>query len=671
MKKNLAVILICLLCCAILCGTLAEAPAEQAGSVEGQEIFAEPVQETAPEQVAYPNDEAALIPMSAGEEAVEPVQGAVAEQSVAGQEASDPVADIPAAEAPQEVSDGTAEYLPQEVLAPADSVPEAQPQPEAPAEVAPAEAPDAGVCAFGETAVVENDTWQDVNLVRADGFSGPLALVNGQLTLVNVTINGVPARDADLAAYFSLGPTGSVVIRDGGALALNLSAFSFNKGSKRTLMLTENGVEVPGKRARWASSDKKVAKVSKGVVSGKRAGTAVIAAEYNGASVRCLVAVTDFKQVKSVKFNKSKLSLALYGSVQLAVAIRPADAYDPTLTWTSSAPEIVSVDQNGWIAGLSGGKATVTATASNGKKASCKVTVEEIKPKAVRFEQSYVSLNPGNTYATRVSFEPETVSNPSVTFASDNPAVATVDASGIITANDYGKATITVTSASSGVNSACRVSVMKPGTKRMEGLIIGINPGHQKRTVTKLYPLAPGSSQKAKGVKTGACGKWTRVNEYETVLAIGLKLKALLENEGATVVITRTTNDVMLTNIDRAKMLNDAGVDVALQLHCNSVSNQRAEGFISYIRTTTEYADVNRAIGQAIADAASAECGCVNHGVKVQNGYMSLNWTTTPSVLLEMGYISNRKEDALLATDEYRDRMAHGIMEGLCTYFGR
>ena len=42
--------------------------------------------------------------------------------------------------------------------------------------------------------------------------------------------------------------------------------------------------------------------------------------------------------------------------------------------------------------------------------------------------------------------------------------------------------------------------------------------------------------------------------------------RVLLEEQGATVVITRTSNDVMLTNIDRAKMLNAANVDVALQL---------------------------------------------------------------------------------------------------------
>ena len=205
----------------------------------------------------------------------------------------------------------------------------------------------------------------------------------------------------------------------------------------------------------------------------------------------------------------------------------------------------------------------------------------------------------------------------------------------------------------------------------MAGLVIGINPGHQIKTIKKKYPLAPGSSKKAYGVKTGACGKWTRVNEYETVLQIGLKLARILTEQGATVVITRTKNDVMLTNIDRAKMLNAAGVDVALQLHCNSSKFRDHEGCSGYIRTTGDWAAESRAMSKALTKAISAETGCVNLGVKINNNYMSLNWTTTPTVLLEMGYLSNKKEDKLLATDDYREKMARGICEGLCAYFGR
>ena len=256
---------------------------------------------------------------------------------------------------------------------------------------------------------------------------------------------------------------------------------------------------------------------------------------------------------------------------------------------------------------------------------------------------------------------------------SSDEFVAIVDhETGEITAVNCGTATVTVIStANHSIKNTCTVCVIEEGAPRMAGLIIGINPGHQIKTIKTLYPIAPGSHKKAYGVKTGACGKWTRVPEYETNLRIGLKLRKLCQDAGAEVVITRTKNDVMLTNIDRAKMLNEAGVDVALQLHCNSISNKRANGNSGYIRTTGDWVEESRAFSKAITAAISAECGCVNLGVKINNEYMSLNWTTTPSVLLEMGYLSNREEDRLLATDEYRQKVAQGIFNGLCEYFGR
>ncbi len=632
MKKSTLLRALALWMCLILTGTaaLAEAPVADIAAPEA------PVQEQ-PEFALTAADVAEADPAPAEEPA--PAEPAPVEE-------------------PAPVDDG-----PTSVAAPEATAEEAQ-QPAAPAE-------DPNTRSFAQTATVETETWTGVDLVRADGFAGALAQVNGQLTLVNAKIDGKPAREADLAACFSLGPNGMIAIQDDAPLALSLSAFCLNKGSKKALSVRFNGAEVPAKKVKWATSDKKVAKVSRGKVTAKGAGMALITAAYEGATASCLVVATNYKPVKSLKLSPKKLTLALYGTQQLGLTISPADAYNPAITWTSSNPAVASVDGNGWVAGLSDGVATITATSGNGKKKSCKVTVKEVKPTEVAFAKPYLSMNPGDTFQATVKMTPEAVTNPAVTFTTSDAAVATISETGLITATGYGSATLTVTTASGGLKATCKVSVREPGAKRLAGLTIGINPGHQKKTVFTLYPIAPGSSQKAKGVKTGACGKWTRVPEYETNLAIGLKLMALLTDAGANVVITRTTNDVMLTNIDRAKMLNDAGCDVALQLHCNSISNQKAEGNSAYIRTTTEYAEVNRAIGACITEAISAECGCKNLGVKINNKYMSLNWTTTPSCLLEVGYLSNKKEDALLATDDYRNKVALGIFNGLCAYYGR
>ena len=454
------------------------------------------------------------------------------------------------------------------------------------------------------------------------------------------------------------------------ALALNVSELILYKGVSSTLSLTFNGEPVAAKQAKWASDSAKVASVSKGKVKGLKAGEAVITATYQGETAACRVRVV--LPVSKVKLNKSSATLAQGGALTLKATLTPKNAYDLSVTWSSSKPSVASVDESGVVTGLSKGSATITATSASGRTARCKVTVKVILPKSLDFKQLYVTMHPGEQFATTVTLSPESVSDPRVIYASSDPAVATVDESGVITAVGVGTATITGTAAASAkaVNT-CKVCVIEPGSARMAGLIIGINPGHQIKTIKKQYPLAPGSSETAYGVKTGACGRWTRVNEYETNLAIGLELMRILTEQGATVVITRTTNDVMLTNIDRAKMLNKAGVDVALQLHCNSSHNKTHEGLSGYIRTTGDWVAESRALSKALCREMSAATGAVNLGVKIQNKYMSLNWTTTPSVLLEMGYLSNKKEDRLLASDDYRQKMAQGICEGLCRYFGR
>ncbi len=431
---------------------------------------------------------------------------------------------------------------------------------------------------FAQTAAVATETWQDANLVRAEGFTGALGEVTGVLTLANVQIDGKPAREVDLGGYFALGPTGAIRIQDGAALALSLDAFSFNKGDKKTLTATLNGAKLSAKKAKWKSSDGKVASIKNGKVTGKKAGAAVITASYKGETARCLVVVTNYKKVKSLKLNKKKLTLALYAAQPLKLTIKPADAFEPGITWSSSKPNVASVDQDGLVAGLAGGTATITVKSANDKKATCKVTVKEIKPKSIALPKAFVRIVPGETFSAKATLTPATVSNPTVNYTSSTPAVATVDGSGNITGVARGTAVITAVTASNGKKASCKVSVLEPGAKRLEGLIIGINPGHQAVGINKLYPMAPGSGRKGKGMRPGARGHFTKVCERDTTLAVGLKLRDLLEAEGATVVMTRTTNDVMLTNIDRAKMLNKAGCDVALQLHCDAVNNSGPEG---------------------------------------------------------------------------------------------
>ena len=530
---------------------------------------------------------------------------------------------------------------------------------------------------FASTKVIKSaKTYSRLNLVRKEGFDGALAEVRGTLTLDNAEVMGVPASGANLLKAFKLGPTGSIVVVDDEVpLAADVAAFSFNKGDKRRLHVSYRGNAVHAWNVRWAVSDSEVARVSKwGVVTALKKGKATVTGRYKGRELTCRVVVTDIVHVEDIALSETALELSMNRTRRLKAILSPDNTTEKAVKWRSGNPAVAVVDEKGRVTGVSEGTARIRATAANGKKAYCEVTVKRVEPEGLRFDCLYGVARLGETTKLKARLEPENCSYPELRFYSSDKSVARVDkTTGEITPVARGWTVITVKSAHNpALTATCRLCVIKAKGKRLSGLIIGLNPGHQRTTITRQYPMAPGSRKTGKGVKTGACGHYTRVNEYETTLAVGLKLRDKLKALGAKVVITRTDNDVMLTNIDRANMLNDAGVDIALQLHCNATNGDpRPEGCSTYYRNNSDWVPESRACADIIAAAISEITGCKNNNAHVYNDYMSLNWSNTPAILIEMGYISNPREDRLLASDEYRDLMADAIVEGLCRHFGR
>lgn len=524
---------------------------------------------------------------------------------------------------------------------------------------------------FSAMAAVGRETWNNVNLVRDDGYTGKLARVNGTLVLNNVLIEGCPARSVNLFDWFDLAPGAWISCGHGAGLSISLSALSINKGSSVNLGLTWNGQPVPAKKARWASSNGRLVSVKRGKIKARAAGWAYIAASYNNQVAICRLQLTAFVYPKKITMKK-KQAFALFTTGRLAVTFKPKNTTERGLTWYSSNPSVISVDAAGNLTAHSPGTVNITARTVNGKFASSTVSVVVVWPSGVGFRKPYITLYPGGSSPANAYVAPGNASYQGLSYTSSNPEVATVDPSGMVHAVSKGTAYIIARStARTNLAGRCKVCVISPDDPPLTGLVIGLNPGHQITTIKKKYPLAPGSRKKAYGVKTGAVGKFTHQPEYEVVLQVGLKLKRILESQGATVVITRTSNNVMLTNIDRASILNNAGVDIALQLHCNSWKKSSSNGSSCYIKTTGSWVNESWSAASSIAYNMSRYTGFRNLGVKICNTYMSLNWTTTPTVLLEMGYLTNRSDDLNLANDAFREKLAYGIYVGLCQHFGR
>lgn len=428
-----------------------------------------------------------------------------------------------------------------------------------------------------------------------------------------------------------------------------------------------DGIEVP---LTFTVSPSHTAAVFGRRIQGLKSGEATVTASAPGGESVSFT-VTVIRPVWSVTLDRSKTMLDLYGSMILNATVFPADASRPEVVWTSSDATVASVDESGLVRGLSSGVSVITASSADGKSASCVVTVFETRPTSFELEKLYLTMKPGESRKVTAFFTPEKAQDQTLLLESSDTGVVTVGEDGFLTAVGKGTATVTaVCRASPSLTDSFKVCVIDEDSLPLEGLVIGINPGHQMTPGTKKLPVEPGSSTLKSAVGVGTKGKYTGIPEYETNLAVSLKLRDLLENCGAEVVMTRTENDVMLTNIERAWILNKAGVDIAIQVHCDD-GVASASGISAYYRGKGAWVGESRQFADTLCRHICGTTGAVNRGTFVCNTYMSLNYSGTPSVLIEMGFMDNRTEDYLLADDAYRSLLAQGMLEAIADYFER
>ena len=118
----------------------------------------------------------------------------------------------------------------------------------------------------------------------------------------------------------------------------------------------------------------------------------------------CIITVKE-ATVEKVELGASALTMTINTTGKLTATVTPANAVNKTLTWTSSDSSVVSVDKNGNLNAKKEGTATITATAPNGKKATCVVTVELAEPAA----DAVVSMTIGNRGVLALVNAPVTV----------------------------------------------------------------------------------------------------------------------------------------------------------------------------------------------------------------------------------------------------------------------
>ncbi len=200
--------------------------------------------------------------------------------------------------------------------------------------------------------------------------------------------------------------------------------------------------------------------------------------------------------------------------------------------------------------------------------------------------------------------------------------------------------------------------------------IIAIDPGHQAKGDSHKEPIGPGSQVTKAKVATGTCGVATKIPESELCLALGLKLQAELEKRGYTVVMTRTTNDVNISNSERAEIANAANAEAFIRIHANGSSNPSVHGAMTLCQTSKNpyngsLADASYSLSSHVLDCMVEETKCKKLSIQQTDTMSGINWCNVPVTIIEVGFMSNASEDKLMSTDDYQESIVTGIANGI------
>ena len=215
----------------------------------------------------------------------------------------------------------------------------------------------------------------------------------------------------------------------------------------------------------WSSGNNEVATVSQeGLVTAVGVGTADITVKANDGSEMsaiCKVTVTP-KLVTSIKLDDEELTIVRTHTRQLTATVLPEDADDRSVVWSSGNEEVATVDDTGLVTALKVGEASITATANDGSgvSATCVVTVTPKLAESISLNETELTLERTATAQLTATVLPETTDDRSVTWSSDNTAVAKVDEYGMVTAVGVGETVITaITDDGTDLTATCFVKV--------------------------------------------------------------------------------------------------------------------------------------------------------------------------------------------------------------------
>ena len=300
-------------------------------------------------------------------------------------------------------------------------------------------------------------TWSSTNTAVATVENGTVTAVSaGNATITVTTEDGNHTARCEVVVVTDPVPVTGVT--------LSQTKLPLLRGATAKLTATVSPTGATNRKVTWSSNNTTVATVENGTVTAVSAGNAIITVttEDGNHTARCEVVVTDPIPVSGVTLSQTKLPLLRGATAKLTATVSPADATNKKVRWSSNNTAVAIVE-NGTIAAVSVGNATITVTTEDGNHtARCEVVVTDPVPAAsVTLSQTELILRKGATAKLTATVLPTDATNKKVRWNSNNTAVAIVE-SGTVAALSAGNATITVTTEDGNYTARCEVVVTDP-----------------------------------------------------------------------------------------------------------------------------------------------------------------------------------------------------------------
>ncbi len=298
-------------------------------------------------------------------------------------------------------------------------------------------------------------TSSDTNIATVDLNGLVTAVTKGTATITGTTNDGGFIAEANITVLLPVN-----------AVSVNPDSFELEEGNTRLVAAEVSPSNASDTSVSWASSDTTIATVSaNGSVTAIAAGIATITANTNDGNFTAIATITVVGPVSGVTVNPQTLNLVEGDAATLIAQVNPANALDTSVTWFSSDTAIATVNTNGRVNAIAAGNATITVTTTDGGFIAA-ATITVIRPTVattgVSVNQDTTSLNPGNTTTLTAQVSPANASNTSVSWASSDNNIATVNASGLVTAIAIGTITITVTTQDGDYTAEANITVIEP-----------------------------------------------------------------------------------------------------------------------------------------------------------------------------------------------------------------